>query len=472
MNRSGRLVAVGLAICVVVTLSVPVSVLANVPDREQGGISCVTNSAGHAQILWHAPMNGVAVFFGQHPATVDTSDGLEIEHAAGGLWVRVFKDGFYSINVTSTPSSPCTVLYAVDGIPTNDKVGDAEQLEGSSGEIEGTTRAAVIDETEAQPTADALRIVWYRWSGLTGNATFTVDPHNSGGITDPNNGVTSAGVAVFDPADMTVPVAVGGDGVAPQEGGGTGGSVTVPVMEGTEYRVAVFSAGGSGTMVSQYGYSAAGRFTLSWDGPNAPPVANDDDVATDEDTPVSIDVLANDSDADGDALQVVGLGDTAQGGSVSVNGANLVGYEPPLGFLGVDSFTYDIEDGRGGTDQATVRVYVGVPIPGTRAIDVDPSAVDFGAVPLGKTRTVDLTITSVGAEPVGPLAFTIEQSGPDALRRNDLGLVHLHGHHARKRLHTDDPLLVRRWCGQCQPRKAHHPRRPDGRGSRCCQARR
>ena len=87
------------------------------------------------------------------------------------------------------------------------------------------------------------------------------------------------------------------------------------MVEGTEYRVAVFSAGGTGTMVSHYGYSAAGRFTLSWDGPNAPPVANDDAVATDEDTPVKIDVLANDVDADGDALEVVGLGDTAQGGS-------------------------------------------------------------------------------------------------------------------------------------------------------------
>ncbi len=412
MNRSGRLVAVGLTMSVVVTLTVPMPVLANVPDREQGGVGCVTDALGHAQFLWHAPMDGVAVFDAQHPAQVDTSDGLEIEHAAGGLWVRVFKDGFYSIHVTSTPSSSCEVNYAVDAIPTNDKVGDAELLDGSSGEIEGTTRAAVIDDTEPMPTEDALRTVWYRWSGLTGNATFTVDPHNSGGILDAGNGVTSAGVAVFDPADMSVPLAVGGDGVAPQDGGGTGGSVTVPVVEGTEYLVAIFSAGGTGTMVSQYGYSAAGRFTLSWDGPNAPPVANDDDVATDEDTPVTIDVLANDEDADGDPLQIVGLGDTAQGGSLSLTGGNLVGYEPPSGFVGVDSFTYDIDDGRGGTDQATVRVYVGLPIPGTTQIQVDPAVINFGAVPRGKTRTVDLTITSVGADPVGPLAMTVEQTGP------------------------------------------------------------
>ena len=165
MNRSGRLVAVGLAICVVVTLSVPVSVLANVPDREQGGISCVTDASGHAQILWHAPMNGVAVFDGQFPAEVDTSDGLEIEHAAGGLWVRVFKDGFYSIHVTSTPSSPCTVGYAVDAIPANDHLGDAELLDGSSGEMEGTTRAAVIDDSEAEAHGrrPAHRLVPLEW---------------------------------------------------------------------------------------------------------------------------------------------------------------------------------------------------------------------------------------------------------------------------------------------------------------------
>ena len=242
--------------------------------------------------------------------------------------------------------------------------------------IEGTTRAALIDQddTEPNPTPGALRIVWYRWSGETGNATFTVDPHNSGGVLDPQNGVTSAGVAVFDPADLTQPLGVGGDGVAPQEGGGNGGSATVPVVQGTEYLVAVFSAGGSGTMVSQYGYTAAGRFALTWEGPNTPPNARDDESRRDEDTPVNIDVLANDEDADGDPLRSHERRSTSAEGVRAFERSNDIDYEPRSSFVGADSFTYDIEDGRGGTDQATVRVYVGLPIPGTTRIDVNPSS--------------------------------------------------------------------------------------------------
>ncbi|MHA2879822.1 cadherin-like domain-containing protein, partial [Vibrio campbellii] len=38
---------------------------------------------------------------------------------------------------------------------------------------------------------------------------------------------------------------------------------------------------------------------------NDAPVANDDNVVTDEDTPVTIDVLPNDTDVDGDTLSIV-----------------------------------------------------------------------------------------------------------------------------------------------------------------------
>ena len=46
---------------------------------------------------------------------------------------------------------------------------------------------------------------------------------------------------------------------------------------------------------------------------NAPPVAADDVAETDEDTPVAVDVLANDNDPDGDPLAVTGVSDPANG---------------------------------------------------------------------------------------------------------------------------------------------------------------
>jgi len=91
---------------------------------------------------------------------------------------------------------------------------------------------------------------------------------------------------------------------------------------------------------------------------NDPPVAVDDSDTTPEDTPVTIDVLNNDYDIDGDTLTVDSVTQGANG-SVINNGSNVT-YTPDPGFNGTDSFTYTISDGNGGTDTATVTVTVTV----------------------------------------------------------------------------------------------------------------
>jgi uncharacterized repeat protein (TIGR01451 family) len=89
---------------------------------------------------------------------------------------------------------------------------------------------------------------------------------------------------------------------------------------------------------------------------NDSPVAVDDSATTPEGTPVTINVLNNDSDIDGDILTVNSV---TQGthGSVTNNGSDVT-YTPDPGFNGTDSFTYTISDGNGGTDTATVTVTV------------------------------------------------------------------------------------------------------------------
>lgn len=89
-----------------------------------------------------------------------------------------------------------------------------------------------------------------------------------------------------------------------------------------------------------------------------PPVAVDDFASTLEDTPVTIDVLANDSDPNGDALTVISVG-PAMHGTVVINADNTVTYSPdPTIFDDSDTFTYTIDDGNGLTDTATVTVDV------------------------------------------------------------------------------------------------------------------
>jgi hypothetical protein len=92
--------------------------------------------------------------------------------------------------------------------------------------------------------------------------------------------------------------------------------------------------------------------------PNRPPVARDDSAFTAKNTAVSLNVLANDSDPDGDALSLVAVG-LAVNGTVANNGAGNVTYTPNNGFSGIDSFSYTISDGHGHTASANVTVTVG-----------------------------------------------------------------------------------------------------------------
>ncbi len=75
-----------------------------------------------------------------------------------------------------------------------------------------------------------------------------------------------------------------------------------------------------------------------------------------------LDVLANDSDNDGDALTIVATSTPSQGGSVYTE-AGALNYTPLPGFEGDDTFTYTIDDGNGGSAVATVSITV-LAIPG------------------------------------------------------------------------------------------------------------
>ena len=90
---------------------------------------------------------------------------------------------------------------------------------------------------------------------------------------------------------------------------------------------------------------------------NQPPHAAGDTASTARDTPVDIDVLANDSDPDGDPLSVLAVGQGSQG-SVSINPNGTVRYHPNRGATGTDSFLYTVGDGHGGSDTATVAVTI------------------------------------------------------------------------------------------------------------------
>jgi hypothetical protein len=91
---------------------------------------------------------------------------------------------------------------------------------------------------------------------------------------------------------------------------------------------------------------------------NTDPVANDDAAETMEEAPVTIAVLDNDSDADGDALTIESVSQPEDGsGEVTIEG-NAVRFTPAEDFAGESAFTYSATDARGGVMTATVLVTV------------------------------------------------------------------------------------------------------------------
>jgi len=128
--------------------------------------------------------------------------------------------------------------------------------------------------------------------------------------------------------------------------------------------------------------------TAAAGGANTAPVAANDTATTTEDTPVTIAVLANDTDADCDALSVTGVSNAVNGTAV-VNANGTVTFTPALNFNGTGTagFAYDISDGNGGTAGASVTVTV-TPVNDAPVANPDGVAPDF----ITTTEDTPLTI--------------------------------------------------------------------------------
>ena len=128
-----------------------------------------------------------------------------------------------------------------------------------------------------------------------------------------------------------------------------------------------------------------------------PPVANNDSATTPQNTAVTVTVLANDTDSDNDPLTVTGASVPAHG-TAGVNPNSSITYTPATGYVGPDSFTYNISDGKGGTASATVSITV-------TQVNSPPVAT-AQSVALNQDTTTTVTLT--GTDPDNdPLRFKI-----------------------------------------------------------------
>ncbi len=121
---------------------------------------------------------------------------------------------------------------------------------------------------------------------------------------------------------------------------------------------------------------------------NDAPVAKDDIATTQEDTAVTIDVLPNDSDVDGDKLSILSASAPEAQGKVEIVDGKLV-FTPAENFNGDAEITYTVTDGEL-TDEAKVTVTVN-PVNDAPTIKVD--AVESITEDAVSTDTVVATLT-------------------------------------------------------------------------------
>ena len=132
---------------------------------------------------------------------------------------------------------------------------------------------------------------------------------------------------------------------------------------------------------------------------NTLPVTTVDNETTDEDNAVDIDLTANDTDADGDALEVTSF---TQGSNGTVAVADSIAtYTPNLHFNGSDSFTYTVEDGFGGVQTETVNITV-------NSINDAPTDIELSnsTVTENSDTSVALVVGQLSATDVDSTVFT------------------------------------------------------------------
>ncbi|WP_141693141.1 tandem-95 repeat protein, partial [Thioclava sp. SK-1] len=175
--------------------------------------------------------------------------------------------------------------------------------------------------------------------------------------------------------------------------------------------------------------------SLSISAVNDAPIAQDDSFATDEDTPVTLDLLANDSDVDaGDAPGLTQIDGTAitpgvqqdivladGSGTVTVAANGTLTFTPATDYNGPASFVYEVTDAGGLTDTATATITIN-PLPEADTITLTtPEDTPLAASPLGAQDVADVASVSYTSLPLpaeGVLYYTPAGGSPTPVPTN------------------------------------------------------
>ena len=388
-----------------------------------GGETVVTltfeaRTAGTAEISLEGSDNGFFFFGGGTPILVDpVSAQVEVNSLPTATADAAV--------VAEDASVVIDVLDNDDDVDAGDMLSIADVTQGSNGKVEVTTGGLLYT-----PKADFAGTDTFTYSVFDGKetvqATVTVDVTavNDAPIALPGAAtVAEDGTITIDLNDLVSDV----DGPSLTFTVGEVSSGTTTILNG----VVTYTPAGDYNGPASFDYTVSdGEFTatatvdVTVEAVNDRPVAVADTLELDENTSMDVDVLANDTDVDGDTLSVKSV-NPGTNGSVSLVGG-VVTYTPNEGYVGEDSFTYVVQDGEGGEATATVAVLVrGVnddPVAAadafTLAEDAAPTLLDVLANDADPDAGDVLSVASVTGATGGTAAVAADGSGviftPDA----------------------------------------------------------
>ncbi|HEX3148672.1 MAG TPA: Ig-like domain-containing protein [Gemmataceae bacterium] len=330
------------------------------------------------------------------PNTTGTLSFTPVANANGTATITVtVSDGSLTtvrqFTVTVTPvNDPPTALD--DSATTNEDTAVAVAVLGNDSDIDNDplTVTSVTQGAHGSVTFTASGVTYTPATNYNGFDSFTYT------ISDGNGGSTTATVAITVNAVNDPPTAFNDSATTNEDTAVSVAVLTndtdvendpltvVSVTQGAHGAVTFTASGVTYTPAANFngsdsftytisdgnGGSATGTVATTVNAVNDPPSAVNDSATTNEDTPVNVAVLNNDSDVDNDPLTVTSVTQGAHGAVTFT--ASGVTYTPAANYNGSDSFTYTISDGQGGSATGTVAITV-------NAVNDPPTAINDSA---------------------------------------------------------------------------------------------
>ena len=358
------------------------------------GIASINSDNKSIDYTPNANWNGIEVI------TYTVSDG-SLSDNTGTLTITVFP-----INDSPVALDDTAIVLEDSGLTSIDIISNDSDLDGDAltftAVTAGTGNIAVnadnksVDYTSAANFNGNEEITYTASDGTlsdSGKLTITVTPVNDAPVAvddsitiNEDSPLTSTNVisndtdVELDALTLTVVT--------------TSGTGTVAVNADNKSVDYTPAANFNGTEVITYTVSdgtdsdATGTFTVTVTAVNDAPVAVDDSIAINEDSSlITLNVISNDTDAEGDALTLT-LISTSGTGTVSINADNKsVDYTPTTNFFGTEIITYSVSDGSLTDNTGTLTITV-------NSVNDAPVAVDDTAFENENTSSNNINVIS------------------------------------------------------------------------------